>query len=309
MDPILTALSTYGGTYNQELIGQIFLNLENQGINVLENVKGTQKFWRLRVSKGLKPYTGVFTPANVLNYSDREVSPSLFQFDVFIDPKKYHNTFAADTVKANSKYFVLPYEAYIWKKVTEEIAQEIVESTIYKGIKGGSSSDQAQNICNGFEKRINEMLLSGKPSINTGVWTAANAVEKAEQMYTDAIATYAAMRRMDMNMYCSWTNHDLYIDRYRTLFDKDPENWSDATKPMYLKKTKGKVQLKPVDWLGDSNRIILSPEVNMALATDKLSDINVINIVPDVYGLKAGITGSIDIQVLDDEACFYNELT
>ena len=99
MDPILTALSTYGGTYNQELIGQIFLNLENQGINVLENVKGTQKFWRLRVSKGLKPYTGVFTPANVLNYSDREVSPSLFQFDVFIDPKKYHNTFAVNSCR------------------------------------------------------------------------------------------------------------------------------------------------------------------------------------------------------------------
>lgn len=309
MDPILTNLSTYGGKYQKELIGQIFLNLQDAGINVIENVKGTTKYWRLRVSKGLKPYTGVFSPSDKLNYSDRALSPELFQFDIFIDPKKYHNTFATETQEKNSKYFGLPEEKYIWKKITEEIAEEIVTGAIWKGIKGGASPNAASNIANGFEKRIMDLIAAGKPAISNGVWTAANAVTKATQLYRDAMALYPAMRRMKVIMYCSIEEGEKYEDHYNTLFPNDPSNWAETGAPMILRKTKGKCELKPVDWLDGSQRKIVSPMINMALGTDKLSDINIVNIVPDVYGLKAGITGTIDLQILDDEACFYNELT
>jgi hypothetical protein len=307
MDPILVNLSAYGGKYRQELIGQIFKNLEDANITVLEDIKGTTKFVRLRVAKGLKPYTGQFAGGDKLNYSDRAVSPEQFQYDLHIDPKKYHNTFATETQDKHSKYFGLPEENYIWQKVTEEIADEIIESTIYKGVKGGNDSDPAKNICNGFEKRILDMITAGKATVATGVITSANAVTKFEKFYTDAMTVSPNYRRMKMILYCSHNSMDKYVDHYRELFDKDPENWSDDAKPVYLKKTKGKVQIIAVDWLGDSDRLILAPKINMILATDKLSDINVMNIVPDVYGLKVGITGTIDLQIIDEEAVWFNE--
>lgn len=309
MDPILTNLSAYGGKWQKELIGQIFLKLEDAGINVIENVKGTTKFWRLRVSKGLKPYTGVFSAADRLNYSDRTLSPEQFQYDIYIDPKKYHNTFATETQQKHSKYFGLPEEAYIWKKVTEEIAEEIVTGTIWKGVKGGVSSNAAENIANGFEKRILDLIAAGKPALTNGVWTSSNAADKAVQLYRDAMAIYPAMRRMKVMMYCSMEEGEKYEDHYNTLYPNDPSNWSETGAPMILRKTGGKCELKPVDWLSGSQRKIVTPMINMALGTDKLSDINVINIVPDVYGLKCGITGTIDLNILDDEACFFNELT
>jgi hypothetical protein len=308
-DPILTNLSTYGGKWQKALIAQIFLQLADAGINVLEDIKGPTNFWKMKVGKGLKPYTGIWSAEDKLNLSDRKLNPEMFQYDIYIDPKKFHQTFAGDTQNKNSKYFGFLEEQYIWAKYTEEVAHEIIESTIWKGVKGGSSSDKAKNICNGFEVRVLEMIAAGKPSINTGVWTASNAVEKAIQMYRDAIATYPAFRRLKWMMYCSFANKDNYVDRYSTLYPYDPSNWDETGKPIIVKKTDSKVTLKPVEWLAGSNRIILAPMEIMAMGTDKLSDINVINMVMDVYGIKAGITGVIDLQILDDEACFFNELT
>lgn len=308
MDPILTKVSAYGGKYQKELITQIFKSIEDQGITVLEDIKGATKFMRLKVGKGLRPYDGVFQGGDKYEWSDREVTPRMFQYDIHIDPKKFHNTFATETQDKHSKFFGLPYEKYIWAKTVQQIANELVESTIGDGIRNGGFNDKARNICHGFKKRALELIADGKAPIITGVLTDSNAVTKFEKFYTDAMSANKAYRKLAMVIYCSDEAKDKYVEHYRTKFGNDPANWSDDEKPMYLKKgKKKKVVIEAVDWLTDPNQLILAPKDNMVLATDKLSDINVINLVQDVYGLKGGITGTIDIQIIDDWAFWCNE--
>lgn len=308
MDPVLSNLSAYGGKYAQQLLGQLFVNLSNQEVTVLTDIKGKTKFAKLLISKGLKPYTGIFTPSDKTNYTDRAVDPQMFQYDLLLDPRQYRNSYMTEMIDKNAKANSIPYENFFWQKVMEQVAHEIVMSGMYKGQAGGSDSDTAKNIFNGFEFRISELITDGVAPIVTGTITSANAVTKFENFYTEAMEANPAWRGKMLNIYCSHSNFDKYTDAYRSLFNgQDPSNWSDAQGSVYLKKNKGKVKITPVDWMGTSNRLILAPKENLVLATDSLSDLSTINVVQDVYQLKGGMSGTIDCQIIDSEAVWFNE--
>lgn len=306
-DPVISGLSAYGGKYQKELIGQIFVELRKQRITILEGIKGKTYMPKLTVSGGIKPYTGTHAPTDKWNFSDRAVDPQLFQYDGYIEPLKYRTTFMTEDLNKSAADKNIPFEAFCWKKTIEAIAHEIVTKAIHSGIQGGVNPDPAYNIANGFNKRIVDFIAGGKAAIATGAVTAANAVTKFEQVYSEAMALYPGARGLKMNLYCSWGNFENYIDHYRTLFTFDPANFNDGPKTLYLKKSMGKVEIVPVDWLGTSERLILAPEQNMVMATDSLGDLSKINPIEDVYGLKYGITGTIDIQVPDSDLFFYND--
>ena len=130
-----------------------------------------------------------------------------------------------------------------------------------------------------------------------------------EEFYITAMNQNPAWYTKDLNLYCSHSRVSDYIDDYRTKFTFDPSNFADESKPMFLKKSKGKCKITPVDWMGSSNRIILAPKENMVLGTDRLSDMNAINISPRVYWLECGITGTLDCNIIDTGAVWFNELT
>lgn len=308
MDPILTNLTAYAGKWQKTLIGQIFLMLENQNITVLEGIKGKTFLPKLTVAGGIKPYTGTHAPSDKWNYTDRAVDPQMFQYDGTIDPRKYRLSYMTEMTDKHAKATAIPFENFTWKKTIEAIASEIVTKSLYKGIQGGVNVDAAYNICNGIEKRITDFIAGGKAALATGAITAANAVTKFEDFYSTAMALNEAHRALPQTLYCSHANLDNYIDHYRTLFNgNDPDNWNDVEKPMYLKKNKGKVKIIAADWLGTSERIILAPQGNIVLATDSLGDYSTISIVPRVYGLDYGISGTIDLQVPDADLFHYND--
>lgn len=306
MDPILSNLSAYSGKYAAGLIGQVFRSLENAEISIRENVKGPTKYAKLSVGRGLKPYTGNFVPSNILDYSDRELTPKMAQFDINIDPRKYRDSFMTETIDKNSKYYGIPEENYVWMKVLEELADEIVQYIIYKG--DTASLDNASKIVDGFEKLILALIAGGKAPITTGAISNANAVSKFESFYKQAMAPNDSWRKFAMNLYCSHAVKDAYVENYRSTFSQDPAIYSDGEKPMMLKLSNGKVKITPVDWLSGSQRLILSPKENMAMGTDKMSDMNTINTVQDVYSLKAGISFTLGFQILDKDAIWYNDM-
>ncbi len=307
MDPIITALTAYAGKNTNVLIGQIFLKMENQGLNVMEGVKGKRMLPKLNVAAGIKPYTGIHSPVDRLTFSDRSVDPQLFQLDGTIEPLKFEQTYFKEMKSKSVTEPTIPFANFIWMKVIESITDEIVKKAIYKGIQGGVNVDKAYNINDGFEKRITDLIAGGKAPVTTGAITAANAVTKFETFFNDCMTTYEALRGEALTLYCSNGNLDNYIDHYRTLFQNDPANWSDGEKPLYLKKNKGKVQIKAVDWLGSSERILLSKEDNLVVATDSISNLSKIKMVEDVYTTKYGITSTIDTNFADSEILFYND--
>ena len=307
MDPILSNLSTYGGTYWPALLSQIFVNLMDQEITILEDIKGLTKFVKLSVGGGLKPYTGTFSPTDKLNYTDRALNPQLFQYDLLIDPRKYKSNYQATMVGASAQERTIPFENFVWMKVIEELSAEIVQYGLGSGIQGGSNSNAAANIFNGFLTTVAALITGGQAAITTGSITSSNSVAKLEAFYTAAMATNEAWYGKKLNLYVSRAQYNNYIVNYRANFQYDPAIFSNGKSDIFLKINPGMVKLTPVNWLSGSNRIILAPKENLVLGTDKLSDMSAINIIPDVYSLKCGISATIDCNIIDTGAVWYND--
>lgn len=306
-DPIVSNLSAYAGKKRNEIIGQVFREMESVGVTVLTGIKGEQKFPKLSVAKGLKPYTGTYSPADVLDLTDRAISPKLAQFDLLIEPLKLHNTWYTEEQKKNAVEAKLPFEAFAMQSLVKRIADELIASTIGLGDTTFVGSDNARKVCDGFLKRIVQIIAAGNTTIATGAIDDTNAVEKLEGMYVSAMGTNSAWRSKDIRTYVSWATFQDYITNYRAEFTQDPANWSDGGRKIFLKNSYGKCEIYPADWMGTSARVIMAPVSNMIIGTDALSDMNNIKMVEDVYTTKVGVTLAIDTQIVDREAVWFND--
>ncbi len=134
-NPTLDALTAYAGTHEKKLMGQLYkeLMLQAEGIMVMPGIKGKHKLPRLRVGRGLKPYTGKFASADdQFKYSDREIEVERAQRDLEIDPEKYRLTYLAQyqTASAGSnanKEGQIPFAPYTWGEFMKENASEVVD--------------------------------------------------------------------------------------------------------------------------------------------------------------------------------------
>ena len=134
-NPTLTALTAYAGKYAPQLLGQLYreLNLNADGIRVIPGVKNKMIMPRVRIGRGLKPYTGVFASSdNQLKYSDRTLEVARAQRDLEIDPEKYRTTYLSQYIDATSgsnanKPAQIPFAQFMWGEYMKENAQEIVD--------------------------------------------------------------------------------------------------------------------------------------------------------------------------------------
>jgi len=306
-DPIVSGLSAYGGKMRNEIIGQVFRKLEDQGVTILTDVKGETKFPKLSIAKGLKPYTGTHSPADVMTLTDRALSPKLAQFDFLIEPLKLHGKWFGDMQAKNAVDAKLPFEAFAMQSVVDKIVDELVASTLGFGDTAYVGADNAIKVCDGFLKRVIQLIAGGKAAITTGAISGSNAVTKLELLYTTGMNANQQWYNKPVTQYVSHATFLNYITHYRTLFSNDPANWSANRGEVYLNISAGKCKVKPVDWLGTSGRVIMAPVENMLVGTDAISDLNKVKIVDDVYTQKCGVTFVIDTQIIDKDAVWYNE--
>lgn len=136
-NPDLSALTAYAGKYEKAIFARLFkeLQLQADGIQVLNGVKSKMKLTRLNVSKGVKPYTGKFVSMDgQLKYAERTISAELAQRDIEIEPKKYQATWQAETVPGTSgaSNMAIPFAQWVWDTVMKETAEEVV-SMLYFG--------------------------------------------------------------------------------------------------------------------------------------------------------------------------------
>jgi hypothetical protein len=133
MNPDISALATYGGTFQKQLIQKFYkeLSLGADGIMVMPNIKSKTTLTKLSIGRGLKPYTGTFASEDgQISYTPRTITPELIQRDLSIDPKKYKDTWMAEQLAVSlatnaGKESQIPFAQYVWDSYMKENAEEI----------------------------------------------------------------------------------------------------------------------------------------------------------------------------------------
>lgn len=297
--PDVSAAAAYGTKFAKGIILKIWSSLKDQGITVYPSIKGPTKFGKLSAGAGLKPYTGTFSATGGIALTDRELVPTLAAYEFSLDPKKYYDTWAADMIGAAATDKQIPFANYMWQEIAAEVEDELVNSVIGIGDTSDVSSNLAIRITNGLIKIIDAIGLT---PVATGAITSADVITQLQAVYR---SVPAKVRKYMMNMYVSQNTADLYNLKYRDLYHAMPTYNEFAQTDLPL--GSGKCKITPVEWLGDSDAVILTPQKNLVLGTDSLSDMNQIKMVEKVYGYDCAINFSVGFQVPDTEVIFIND--
>lgn len=355
----LTALTAYAGTFEKQLMGQLYkeLNLQADGIRVLPGISNKTTMPRLRVGKGLKPYTGKFVSSDdQFKYSDRSIMVERVQRDVEIDPEKYRTTYLAESVAASygsnaNKEAQIPFAAFMWQEFMKENAQEVVEM-LYHGkgkaafatfnpatayavgalvnysVNVGGKSETQYFRCitvttagqdpvgtpanwekvdylaltKGFGQIIIDAINNEgfNQIVNTGVINANTAIDQFKAVFRKQLTQ---VKQEGATIYCSYSNFEKLLDGIgtRNIAFQQTDNIT------YLPETDRKAIIKPVYWLGDSNRLICTKANNLTLATDQLSDMNKLTNIPQHYTLESSLSFLIGTQIADLDVLTIND--
>lgn len=147
-------------------------------------------------------------------------------------------------------------------------------------------------VADGFQVLINEAITDGDLTATT-VGEIDNATVFAVAAFKTVYrALDNAYRRKTAFAYCSFNTFDLLtddIEEKQKYTVTDPSTNEVMEHAIYVPGTNQKLIAVACGWMGDSERIIVSPKENMILGCDILSDANKIAINPDLWEDEMGL--------------------
>jgi hypothetical protein len=160
-------------------------------------------------------------------------------------------------------------------------------------------------LCVGLGTRIKTDRTNG---IITNV-VSTGAITDSSDAYDQCKAVYRSLpdpvKAQGVMLYMARGVYELLIDDIQNQVGKYTE--TDESGIVYLYNTERKCMLKPTTWQYGSQLIIATPKENLLMGTDLQSDMNEINIIPDVYNIKWGMTGVIGFNYQDAAVMAIND--
>ena len=164
----------------------------------------------------------------------------------------------------------------------------------------------ARAVCKGFKAILDEAETSGELPASQIVSTGAITNTTA---YAQYLSVYRKMPEQIKSkggcvILSSINSHEALLDDYENKISKNFETIDGIT---YLAKTDKKCQVKPVDWLSGSGKLIATPGSNFWMGTDQTSDMNNMKIIEQMYHLDAGLTFMLGFQIADLDVIVTND--
>lgn len=302
-----TGLIAYGGTYEKALILTLLLGLTaSQDLTLDQNVKGSKNLTKLTTASIMKPYSSTFTATDSsIGYSGRKIQTEIGKGEVLIDVMEYRNTWLEQYMKPGvplADMNVIPFAQDTWNQVMLKAASDLNLNTVWNGVHNANGT-AAVDIADGLHTIIKREIAANKLTANiTGAIDNTTAMDQIEYLYKRFESKY---REMPMFAYMSYDVYDKYCENFRDRFSlqSTPDNFQQRA----IAHSDGKCFLKPVQWMGNSQRIMIAPKANLMMATDRLSDLNQVRAVADVWTVKAGIALALGFQIRDLDVIKVND--
>jgi hypothetical protein len=183
-------------------------------------------------------------------YSGRFQSKLDYEFD----SEEFRNTYLATLPD-------MPFEQAAVDQVSREYLDRIMLSTLWTGVRNAGGTGAA-DLCSGWGTVIAaEITALALTPVVGGSITTANAVTRVEQI---AEAAPLWMRERGFFILCSYNVFDKYKTHYRTLnsFGFNRTERGDAVIDGF------NAVLRPVSFMGTSQRLVATIENNLVFGTD-----------------------------------------
>lgn len=306
--PDTSKLAAYAGTFEKALFSTLRQKLEIfNNFTVIPGIKNALNLTKLTVKKGVRGYREDFdSDDSDLAYSGRTLSVELLKRDIKINPLKYRPTWLSEVMAPGVNPADIPFASYTWGAVMEQIASEVNEDS-YLAVKGDMST--LAKSFDGPGTLIAKAIAAetaeagtGLVPVATGAVTNTNAVSKFEQM-TKAMPIQ--FRQNGFEHYVSFDMSDKYNEDYRERYKKYVSMNDDGT--YFIDNTAKKVKIIPCSWMGESQRIISTPKLNLLAGVDALGDMDTIHTDQELEILKARVLFALGFQFRDLQAMRVND--
>lgn len=253
--PSLTALETaFVGGADVFRKNVLSWKLREQGIQVRTNVNAPQALAKLSAVGNPRPYATADAFGTGPDFSDRTLTAYQTKWDYEFDPENFRNTYLATLPD-------MPFEQAAIDQVSKTYLDTILRLSLYLGVRNGAGT-AAVDICDGWGTIIAaEITATNLTPITTGAITTANAVTQVE-LVADGVATW--MKEMGFLIYCSYDIFQKFCAHYRTLNGFQYQR--DVTGDYRIDGRNA--FLRPVAWMGTSQRLIATLPNNLVFGTD-----------------------------------------
>jgi hypothetical protein len=298
-NPDVSAIATSFVEFGGQIIRKRVLewNLRSQGIQVRPNVTAPQVLPKLSAVGGPRPYRSQDdTAGNGVKYTDRILTAFNSKWDHDFDVEEFRNTYLAAGVTDMS------FAQAATEQIAKEYLDQIQKNTLWLGVRNGAGANAAA-ICDGWGTIIAaEIVATTLAPVATGVINVTNALDSVEAV-VEACPAFMRAALDSIIIYCSYSVFDLYTKNYRTA---NGFGFNQSATGDYKLDNKNAI-LRPVAWLGTSQRLVATLAGNLVFGTDA-ENIRVAasvrrNIIESRPMMSAGCQiNDLDILIVNDQA-------
>lgn len=268
----------YVRTYAEELFCELFYGFKTSELaQVYEGIKGEHVLTQLEIGDNLARRWGKnFEPvANAATHKPRVLQTVLNKVDFSVVPQEYEFSYMGALRKKGQNPEDWPFQAYVMSKIIAKLMQEF-EVASWQGVKSGApaSGDYLRETFDGYLQIIAASITAGDITpVSTGAINASNIIAKLRDMWEAVLSVY---KENGTDIFMSYAMYDIYRIAYKDAYKIDPA-YLDITNSGYrgleFELGNGNARIIPVNGMGDSGRVVITPRENLALGIDSPSDV------------------------------------
>lgn len=272
------AYQDYVRTYADSLFCELFYGFKTaQLAQMFEGIKGEHVLTQLEIGENLaRRWNKDFEPLiDAATHKPRVIKTVLNKVDFDVVPQEYEFSYMGALRKKGQNPADWPVQAYVMEKVLAKLMQEF-EVASWQAVEEAvpSAGDYLRQTFNGILTIIVNAITAGDITpVSTGAITGSNIIAKLRDMWSDVSTVY---KENGTDIFMSYANYDLFRIAYKDAYKVDPafiEITNAGYRGLEYELGNGNTRIIPVNGMGSSNRIVITPRENLALAIDSPSDV------------------------------------
>ena len=262
--------------YGFDLIGRLFYTSAVMRRAILHDmIKGRLTLTQFNMSEFGRRWSKDFDPPVSKEFMPVHLDVEAGKFECFLCPQDYENSYLGLAKQSGfNNTDVIPFEGFVMQQETAQKNQEIADA-LWQGVKAATpaATDNLKMIFDGYFKKIDDAVAAGNLTVTPtpgGALTRANIIDVMEEM---VLTINNAYRGQSIDVYVSPNTYLMYQQAYR-----------DKYKIHTIETSMGVTSLDFINFnlvkdpgMGDSQKILMTPQNNMHIGFDDLDEVSMWN--------------------------------